>query len=103
MRSLFVTLALTFTSSAFAAEPTATPTEAPSATPTPEGKKGAPKEKKTVVRCDAHGVNEVLCTRCNPKLAPAFKSKGDWCGEHERPESQCAICNPKLEKEGVKP
>lgn len=52
-------------------------------------------------RCE-HGVKRALCTRCNPKLVPVFKAKGDWCGEHGVPESQCAKCNPKLAKEGVK-
>ncbi len=49
-----------------------------------------------------HGVQKALCTRCNPKLAPVFKAKGDWCAEHERPESQCALCHPDLAKKGVK-
>jgi hypothetical protein len=52
-------------------------------------------------RCE-HGVKKSLCTRCNPKLVPVFKAKGDWCGEHGVPESQCVKCNPKLAKEGVK-
>jgi hypothetical protein len=52
-------------------------------------------------RCE-HGVKRSICTRCNPKLAPVFKAKGDWCPEHGRPESQCVLCNPKLAKEGVK-
>ncbi|HWN72149.1 MAG TPA: hypothetical protein VNM90_31135 [Haliangium sp.] len=49
-----------------------------------------------------HGVGKALCTRCNPKLAPAYKAKGDWCLEHDRPESQCVICNPELAQRGVK-
>jgi hypothetical protein len=57
-------------------------------------------ESKTE-KCE-HGVKKTLCVRCNPKLIPVFKSKGDWCGEHGVPESQCAKCNPKLAKEGVK-
>ncbi|NVJ24645.1 hypothetical protein HUW62_25790 [Myxococcus sp. AM011] len=52
-------------------------------------------------KCE-HGVQKSLCTRCNPKLAAVFKTKGDWCAEHERPESQCSICNPELSKKGVK-
>ena len=52
-------------------------------------------------KCE-HGVKKTLCTRCNPKLIPVFKAKGDWCGEHGVPESQCVKCNPKLAKEGVK-
>ncbi|WP_242360288.1 MULTISPECIES: hypothetical protein [unclassified Anaeromyxobacter] len=55
----------------------------------------------TAARCE-HGVKKTLCARCNPKLVPVFKAKGDWCGEHGVPESQCARCNPKLAKEGVK-
>lgn len=49
-----------------------------------------------------HGVKKGLCARCNPKLVPVYKAKGDWCEEHQVPESQCAKCNPKLAKEGVK-
>ena len=49
-----------------------------------------------------HGVRKALCTRCNPKLAPVCKAKGDWCAEHERPESQCTLCHPDLAKQGVK-
>ncbi|NMO14617.1 hypothetical protein HPC49_03835 [Pyxidicoccus fallax] len=52
-------------------------------------------------KCE-HGVQKTLCTRCNPKLAAVFKSKGDWCPEHDRPESQCSICHPDLAKKGVK-
>jgi len=52
-------------------------------------------------RCE-HGVQKSLCARCNPKLAPVFKAKGDWCPEHARPESQCVLCNPELSKQGVK-
>ena len=49
-----------------------------------------------------HGVAKALCTRCNPKLAPVFKAKGDWCAEHERPESQCVLCHPELAKKGIR-
>jgi hypothetical protein len=52
-------------------------------------------------KCE-HGLKKTLCTRCNPKLVPVFKAKGDWCGEHQVPESQCAKCNPRLAAEGVK-
>ena len=44
-------------------------------------------------RCE-HGVPEALCTKCNPKLEPVFRAKGDWCGEHGFPESICPTCNP---------
>ncbi len=44
--------------------------------------------------CAEHGVLEAVCTKCNPKLAPIFKSKGDWCAEHDFPESFCPICHP---------
>ena len=46
--------------------------------------------------CDEHGVPESQCSRCNPKLIPAFKATGDWCEEHALPESQCLACNPDL-------
>ena len=54
-----------------------------------------------VEKCE-HGVKKSLCARCNPKLVPVYKAKGDWCEEHQVPESQCAKCNPKFAKEGVK-
>lgn len=44
--------------------------------------------------CAEHGVLEAVCTKCNPKLVPVFKAKGDWCVEHEFPESICPICHP---------
>jgi cobalt-zinc-cadmium efflux system membrane fusion protein len=44
--------------------------------------------------CKEHGVLEALCTKCNPKLAALFQSKGDWCAEHGFPESICPICHP---------
>lgn len=46
--------------------------------------------------CEEHGVPESKCTRCNPKLIPAFKATKDWCDEHDLPESQCTKCNPDL-------
>ncbi len=55
----------------------------------------------SAAKCE-HGVKKTLCARCNPKLVPVFKAKGDWCGDHGVPESQCVKCNPKLAKEGVK-
>ena len=61
----------------------------------------APAAESPKPTCE-HGVQKALCTRCNPKLAPVFKAKGDWCAEHERPESQCALCHPDLAKQGVK-
>jgi cobalt-zinc-cadmium efflux system membrane fusion protein len=44
--------------------------------------------------CAEHGVLEVICTKCNPKLIPVFQAKGDWCAEHEFPESICPACHP---------
>ena len=70
----------------FATACTRTPSEAPSA---------------AAAVCE-HGVKSAICARCNPKLRPAFESKGDWCPEHARPESQCVICNPRLAKDGIK-
>jgi hypothetical protein len=46
--------------------------------------------------CGEHAVPESQCTRCNPKLIPAFKAANDWCVEHDLPESQCTKCNPDL-------
>jgi hypothetical protein len=63
---------------------------------------GEAKPDQSAAQCE-HGVKKSICARCNPKLEPVFKSKGDWCAEHKRPESQCAICNPELKKRGVKP
>lgn len=85
MRSLILSSFLCVTSAAFAAEST------------PPADAGVSQAS----RCE-HGVKKALCTRCNPKLAPVFKAKGDWCGEHGVPESQCARCNPELAKKGVK-
>ena len=69
------------------------------AEPAPAGDKA--QAKPADVKCE-HGVKKSICTRCNPKLEPVFKAKGDWCAEHKRPESQCVPCNPALAKEGVK-
>jgi cobalt-zinc-cadmium efflux system membrane fusion protein len=44
--------------------------------------------------CKEHGVLEVICTKCHPKLAAVFQAKGDWCPEHGFPESICPICHP---------
>ena len=52
-------------------------------------------------KCE-HGVDQALCTRCDPRLEAVFKAKGDWCPEHSRPESQCALCHPELAAAGVK-
>ena len=74
------------------------PAARPSARPTKDDKDAAKKD----VQCDDHGVPKKLCARCNPKLEPVFKAKGDWCEEHKRPESQCVLCHPDLGKKGVK-
>lgn len=52
------------------------------------------KEGRQAGICKEHGVLEAVCTKCNPKLAPIFKVKGDWCAEHDLPESVCPICHP---------
>jgi cobalt-zinc-cadmium efflux system membrane fusion protein len=41
-----------------------------------------------------HGVLQVVCPKCNPRLAAVFQAKGDWCEEHGFPESFCPICRP---------
>ena len=84
LSSLVVAVAVLSAAPAFAAEPAAPAPAAASAE-----------------KC-AHGVKKPVCTRCNPKLEPVFKAKGDWCREHARPESQCVKCNPALAKQGVK-
>jgi hypothetical protein len=87
IRMLFAVAAVSAALVATAAEPTAP---------------AAPKQgSEATAKCD-HGVKKSVCTRCNPKLAPVFKAKGDWCAEHDRPESQCVLCNRALAKEGVK-
>jgi membrane fusion protein, heavy metal efflux system len=48
--------------------------------------------------CAEHGIQEAICTKCNPALIPVFQAKGDWCAEHGFPESACPICHP--EKKG---
>ena len=88
MRSLVLVLSL-------AAAPVSL-AQAPAAAP----QASAPQAAKP--RCE-HGVQQSLCTRCNPKLAAVYKAKGDWCAEHDRPESQCSLCHPELAKQGVKP
>ncbi|WP_242344957.1 hypothetical protein [Anaeromyxobacter terrae] len=72
------------------------------AAPSRAGEPAAPAAADSTAEKCEHGVKKTLCTRCNPKLIPVFKAKGDWCGEHGVPESQCASCNPRLAKEGVK-
>lgn len=44
--------------------------------------------------CAEHGVLEAICTKCNPKLIPVFKAKGDWCEEHGFPMSVCPVHHP---------
>lgn len=41
-----------------------------------------------------HGVLAAACPKCNPRLEPVYRAKGDWCGEHGLPESFCPICHP---------
>ena len=53
----------------------------------------AKKETQEAGICQ-HGVLEVICTKCNPKLIPIFQAKGDWCAEHGFPLSVCPICHP---------
>jgi membrane fusion protein, heavy metal efflux system len=44
--------------------------------------------------CAEHGVLEAICTKCNPKLIPIFRAKGDYCEEHGLPMSVCPIHHP---------
>jgi hypothetical protein len=48
--------------------------------------------------CAEHGVPEDECSMCSPKVAKAFKEKGDWCEKHDRARSQCFICDPSLKE-----
>lgn len=48
--------------------------------------------------CNEHGIPEAECSMCSPKVAKAFKDKGDWCDKHDRAKSQCFICDPKLKE-----
>jgi hypothetical protein len=71
------------------------------AAPAAAGGDAPSKQTAPAEKCE-HGVKKALCARCNPKLIPVYKAKGDWCEEHKRPESQCVLCKPQLAKEGVK-
>jgi len=44
--------------------------------------------------CAEHGVLEVICTKCHPKLIAVFKAKGDYCDEHGFPMSVCPVHFP---------
>lgn len=48
--------------------------------------------------CEEHGIQEAICTKCNPALIPVFRAKGNFCEEHGFPKSACPICYP--EKKG---
>jgi membrane fusion protein, heavy metal efflux system len=61
----------------------------------PPAKKGAARGPVTEgAMCAEHGVLEAICTKCNPKLIPIFKEKGDYCEEHGVPMSVCPIHHP---------
>lgn len=58
-------------------------------------KKGEPKAATAEPgMCAEHGVLEAICTKCNPKLIPIFRAKGDYCEEHGLPMSVCPIHHP---------
>lgn len=48
--------------------------------------------------CNEHGIPEEECSMCSPKVAKAFRDKGDWCDKHDRAKSQCFICDPSLKE-----
>jgi len=75
-----------------------TSAQATAAEAAPQAASNKPVDPKLLAgpRCKAHGAIESLCTKCNPKLEPVFRAKGDWCAEHEFPESICPICHPEL-------
>ncbi len=74
---LLVTLFVSLTMSAFAAE---------SAKPAKDlhGAQGA-KPGSYEDWCSEHGVPESLDTRCDKSLIPAFKATGDWDEKHGLP------------------
>lgn len=75
----------------------ATPSASASAAPVALSGRPSPVDQDLLSgpTCDAHGAVRALCTKCNPKLEPVFRAKGDWCEEHAFPESICPICNPR--------
>ncbi len=85
---LFVALFVSFTISAFAAEPAKSAKDL-------HGAAGA-KPGSYEDWCSEHGVPESMDTRCGRSLIPAFKATGDWDEKHGLPLSQCKKCNPKL-------
>lgn len=60
----------------------------------PEKKKEARGPAAEGAMCAEHGVLEAICTKCNPKLIPIFRAKGDYCEEHGFPLSVCPIHHP---------
>ena len=46
--------------------------------------------------CEEHGIQEAICTKCNPGLIPVFRAKKNFCEEHGFPESACPICHPEM-------
>jgi cobalt-zinc-cadmium efflux system membrane fusion protein len=41
-----------------------------------------------------HGVLAAACPKCNPRLEPVYRAKGDWCEEHGLPLSFCPVHHP---------
>lgn len=75
----------------------------PAPTPAPVPAAGAT-DAATVKHLDAkdwcaeHDLPKDSCTKCDPKLIPVFKKKGDFCKEHGVPESLCVQCDPEVRK-----
>jgi hypothetical protein len=95
----FIRFALAIVTIGFTASICAQASAPPTKTETPSAGKTAEKKPK----CEEHGVQKSICSRCDPKLAAVYKAKGDWCPEHARAETQCVICNPELKSKGIKP
>ena len=67
-------------------------------TPEPAETKAPTAEVSADKICEEHGIQEAICTKCNPRLIPVFRAKQNFCEEHGFPESACPICHP--EKKG---
>jgi hypothetical protein len=88
---LVVTLCLSLTVPAFAAEPAKAGKGGEEAHASKDAKPGSYEDW-----CGEHGVPDSQCTRCDKALIPVFKATGDWCQKHGLPLSQCLKCDPKL-------
>ena len=52
-----------------------------------------PAVAKSMGWCAGHDIPEAWCTKCQPKLIPAWQAEGDFCAGHGIPESVCLACD----------